>query len=193
MKLWFTLAAFALAFAALSAQAQNGGLYLNPIVTHITGTADTGPYAFLGSGSTSQTFGGVDFGGYYDFLHSGKSTLGIDLRDEIEHGNNASLNSFLVGIRLSYHPTDSRWRPYLQPAFGEGRSKSPQSIVHKTKLEVAISAGADYAISKHIDFRAIEIGYGSVGTISSTQVGTPGNIPAVKLLNFSTGLVFRIP
>ena len=193
MKLWFSVAALALAFTTVSAQAQNGGLYFNPIVSRISGTADTGPFAFLGANNTSQVFGGVDFGGYYDFLHSGKASLGVDMRDEIQHGNSASLNSFLVGVRLVYHPTDSRWRPYLQPAIGSGRSRSPLSPVHKTNVEFAVSAGADFALNKHIDFRAIEIGYGSVSTVSSSAFGSPTGIPSVSLVNFSTGFVFRIP
>jgi len=43
-----------------------------------------------------------------------------------------------------------------------------------------------------VDWRVIEVGYGSVITMSSYLYG-PTSQPAAKLLNFSTGFVFRIP
>jgi hypothetical protein len=44
-----------------------------------------------------------------------------------------------------------------------------------------------------VDFRVIEVGYGSLKTVSSATVGAGGNIaiPASTLLHFSSGLVFR--
>ena len=56
-----------------------------------------------------------------------------------------------------------------------------------------ISVGADYKLSKHVDLRAFEIGYGSVTTVNSSEFNQPTNIGAVKLLNISTGFVFRFP
>jgi hypothetical protein len=51
----------------------------------------------------------------------------------------------------------------------------------------------DYPIQRHVDFRVFEIGYGSLTTVSSATVGAGGNvaIPSSKLVDFSTGLVFR--
>ena len=171
------------------------GIYLNPIVGRFSSNADSGPFAFLGTGNTSRIFGGIDFGAYYDFLHSGKATLGIDMRDVDEHGNSgSSLNSFLVGVRISARPSEhSRWRPYLMPQIGSGRSRSALSPVHKTNVQFGISGGLDYRLSKHVDFRAVEIGYGSVTTVNSSQFNQPTNIGSVTLLNASTGFVFRFP
>lgn len=195
MKLRFVGVSCALALCTLMAKAQNGGLYLNPIVTRASNSvADSGPFAFLGQNSKSGIFGGVDLGGYVDFLHlSPKWVGGIDMRDEIEHSNGASLNSFLLGFRGVYNSPTTRWHPYIQPSFGEGRSKPQLSGVHKTKFEYVIAAGADYRLGKHVDFRALEIGYGSADTVSSSQFNSSPSVPAAKLLNFSTGFVFRIP
>jgi hypothetical protein len=48
-------------------------------------------------------------------------------------------------------------------------------------------------LARHVDLRAIEIGYGSLTTVSSATVGAGGNvaIPSSTLINFSSGLVFR--
>ena len=168
------------------------GLYFNPDVTFISNsTADTGPFAFLGEGKTSQTFGGVGFGGYYDFHHEPKFDVGVDMRDAIEHGNNAEINSFLVGLRVAARPQESRWRPYLEVAVGDGHTRSPKNPVHVNKLEVDGYLGADYKLTRHIDFRAVEIGYGSVTAINSSLYGGTTSIPAFRLLNISSGFVFR--
>lgn len=195
MKLRFFGVSCALALCTLMAKAQNsGGLYLNPIVTRASNSvADSGPFAFLGQNKTSGIFGGVDLGGYVDFFQAGPLKGGLDFREEIEHANGASLDSFLLGLRLVHTSPTSKWRPYLQPAFGEGRTKPELSDVHKTKFGYAISAGADYPLGRRVDFRAIEIGYGSVTTVSSSQFNSSPSVPAAKLINFSTGFVFRIP
>jgi hypothetical protein len=171
------------------------GMYLNPVVSRISGSADSGPFAFLGTGNTSRIFGGIDYGAYLDFLHSGHTTLGVDMRDVVLHGNSGSdLNSFLVGVRISYKPSSaSRWKPYLMPQIGSGRSRSALSPVHKTNVEYGISVGADYRLGKHVDFRALEIGYGSVTAVNSSEFNEPTNIGPVKMINASTGFVFRFP
>lgn len=191
MKLRFLVPILALGLSAAAAQAQVG-VYFNPVVTRISNsTADTGPFAFLGSGQTSQIFGGVDFGGYYTFYHAPKYDVSADMRDAIEHGNNAAINSFLVGARVVFKLNNPRLRPYAEFAVGDGHTRSPLSPVHVNKLEVDGFLGADYALNRHIDFRAIEIGYGSVTTMSSAIYNSTVSIPEARLLNFSTGFVFR--
>jgi hypothetical protein len=213
MKLRFLVFAFAI-LAATSAVAQKDydpgkpvtakppsdgdkafGLYLNPFMSRISGTADSGPFAFLGTGNTSRIFGGIDYGAYYDFLHSGKAMIGVDMRDVVLHGNSGSdLNSFLVGVRISFKPSPgSRWRPYIMPQAGAGSSRSAQSPIHKTNVEYGLSVGADYRLSKHVDFRAFEVGYGSVTAVNSSEFNQPTNIGPVSLINVSTGFVFRFP
>ncbi len=172
------------------------GLYLNPYLSRISlSAADSGPYAFLGTGNTSRIFGGIDFGAYYDFLHNGKAMIGVDMRDIVEHGNSgSSLNSFMVGVRISYNSSpSSRWRPYIMPQIGSGRSRSALSPIHKTNVEFGLSAGADYRLSRHVDLRAFEIGYGSVTAVNSSEFNQPTNIGSVSLINVSTGFVFRFP
>jgi hypothetical protein len=193
MKLRLPVLALALATITLGASAQVG-LYLNPIVTRVSNSqADTGPFAFLGQNQTSQIFGGIVIGGYYEAYHAPKFDLSVDLRDAIEHGNDASLNSFLIGGRISAKPMKYALKPYAQISFGDGRTKSPLSPISASKLVYDIYGGVDRPLSKHVDWRVIEIGYGSLTTISSDLYSGPTKIPAAKLLNFSTGLVFRIP
>jgi hypothetical protein len=192
MKLRFFVVAAAMALVNLSARAQIG-LYFNPIVSRVSNsTADTGPFAFLGSGDKSQIFGGVDFGGYWDFVHYSKFDVGFDMRDAIQHGNSASLNSFTAGLHVEAKPMAHQLKPYAQLSFGAGRTRPPQSTVHVSKLEYDITAGVDRPLNRHVDWRIVEVGYGSVTTISSNTFGGQA-VPAAKLLNFSTGFVFRIP
>jgi hypothetical protein len=193
MKLRFPVLALALALTTIGLHAQ-GGLYLNPIFTHISNsTPDTGPFAFLGQGGTSKMFGGVVFGGYYDVLHQPKFDVSIDMRDSIVHGGDAALNSFLFGVRLAAKPTHSSFKPYGQLSLGDGRTKSPLSPVHANKFVFNIAAGIDRPINHYVDWRIVEVGYGSVTTISSSLYSGPTAIPAAQLINFSTGLVFRLP
>ncbi|MGD0446567.1 MAG: hypothetical protein ABSA39_21740 [Edaphobacter sp.] len=170
------------------------GLYVNPVGIHITNSqADTGVFAFLGSGATSRMFWGADFGGYVNFYHHPKYDAGIDLRDSIVTGNNATLNSFLVGARVMPKPIAENFKPYLQLSIGAGSSKPPTSPIHQTRFQYGIFGGLDYTLSKHVDFRAVEIGYGAVSTINSGNFGGPTSFPNSRLLNWTTGLVFRVP
>jgi hypothetical protein len=197
MKLRYLATVVVLVLTTVAARAQeqgNVGLYFNPIAIRVSNTvADTGPFAFLGQNSTSQVFYGYDLGGYYDFFHAGNISTGFDMRFSDLHANNAMLRDFLVGIRVSAKPFTRPIKPYIQVSVGEGSTKAPNSTVHVAKLDYGIFGGVDYTLGRHVDLRAIEIGYGSLTTVSSATVGAGGNvaIPASKLLNFSSGLVFR--
>jgi hypothetical protein len=191
MKLRFLVSAFALAFMATAANAQIG-IYLNPVVSRVSNsTPDTGPFAFLGENRTSRIFGGVDFGGYYEFGHYPKSDLSFDVRETIQHYSTASFDSFLVGPRLAAKPMAYNLKPYAQLSIGVGTTKSPLSPVPVSKLEYGIFAGVDRPIVKHVDWRILEVGYGSVTTVSSNIFGSTKPIPAASVLSFSTGFVFR--
>jgi hypothetical protein len=191
MKLRFLVPTLALALTTIAAHAQVG-IYVNPVVSRISNSvADTGPYAFLGDGQTSQIFGGVDFGGYYEFAHYAKADVSLDVRDAIQHGNNASLNSFLLGPRIAAKPMAFGLKPYAQFSVGAGRTRPPLSNAHIERLQYGIFVGADRALNKHIDWRIVEISYGSVGTISSQTFEGPTPIPSARVLGFSTGFVFR--
>jgi hypothetical protein len=191
MKLRFLVPTLALALTTIAAHAQVG-LYFNPVVSRISNSvADTVPYAFLGDGQTSQIFGGVDFGGYYEFAHYTKFDVSADMRDAIEHGNNASLNSFMVGLRVAAHPMAFGLKPYGQFSVGAGRTRPPLSNAHIERLQYGIYGGLDRPLNKHVDWRVVEVSYGSVGTISSHTFEGPIVIPSAKILGFSTGFVFR--
>ena len=63
---------------------------------------------------------------------------------------------------------------------------SASSITPSTEASIT-------TLQKHVDFRVLEIGYGSLTTVSSADVGGGGtlNIPAANQLSFSSGFVFR--
>ncbi|HEX3572417.1 MAG TPA: hypothetical protein VHU44_16480 [Acidobacteriaceae bacterium] len=189
----FATALAALVLSSVAAHAQIG-VYLNPVAIRVSNSVqDTGPFAFFGQNSTSQVMYGYMLGGYDDFFHSGKLGAGIDMRLEDLHANGAMLRDFFLGVRISGTPFTRPIKPYAQAAVGAMTTKAPQNTVHTTKGGYMISAGADYTLAKHVDFRMIEIGYGSLTTISSATIGAGGNktIPAAKMVSFSSGLVFR--
>jgi len=198
MKLRSLIVAVAIAIgfavAPLAADAQTG-LYLNPIAQRISNsTADHGTFAFLGDGVTSRMFYGVNIGGYYDFKTPYPFHAGLDVRDSIMHGNDAFLNNFLVGVRISGRPfRNEAWKPYVEPVIGAGTSEAPHTETHVTKVEYGVYAGLDYATHHHIDFRAIEIGYTGLRTASSGTIGDSASIPAASIISISSGFVFRFP
>jgi hypothetical protein len=193
MKLRSLTALFVLTLAACASQAQTG-LSLNPVAMRISNsTADHGLYAFLGDGSTSRMFYGESFGIYHDFKTQYPFKAGIDVRDSILHGNNASLNNFLVGVRLSGKPFHNNWKPYVEPIVGAGTSKAPSTAIHVTKVEFGVYAGIDYETKHHIDFRVLELGYSSLQTASSATIGASATIPSANIIIIGTGLVFRFP
>lgn len=195
MKLRNIAVVVVLALATLAAHAQVG-LYLNPVAIRVSNsTPDVGPYAFLGQNSTSQVFYGFDLGGYYDFFHASTNSLtaGLDIRESDLHANNAMFKSFLVGARVSGKPFARPIKPYAQISIGVGTTKAPSSAIHLSKFDYALYGGADYTLHKHVDWRIFEIGYGSVTTVSSANVGGGGTlaVPSSAQISFSSGLVFR--
>jgi hypothetical protein len=197
MKLRYLATVVSLALTTVAAHAQsqgNVGLYLNPIAIRVSNTVkDTGPYAFLGQNSTSQVFYGYNLGGYYEFFHAGNLDTSFDTRFSDLHANNGMMRNFSLGLRVSGHPFTRPIKPYLQASVGVGTTKAPASTVHTSKAEYGVYGGVDYTLARHVDLRAIEIGYGSLTTVSSATVGAGGTvaIPSSKLITFSSGLVFR--
>lgn len=195
MKVWLSVLAVGVAAGfSVDARAQ-GALYVNPMVTRISNSqVDAGPFSFLGSSSTSQIFGGAVIGGYYEVYYAPKFVVSLDLRDAIEQGNSASLNSFLFGGRIATRAERSVYKPYAQGSVGDGRSRAPHTTIATNQFVYDVSGGIDRTLSRHVDWRMIEVGYGSVNTISSSMFSSStAAIPASRLLNFSAGLVFRIP
>jgi hypothetical protein len=62
-----------------------------------------------------------------------------------------------------------------------------------TRATYGIFGGLDYTLNRHVDFRAFELGYGAVTTINSGDFGGTVSFPSSRLLNISSGLVFRVP
>jgi hypothetical protein len=178
----------------MEAQSQgNFGLYLNPYFTHISNSqADNTTSSFLGPNTTSRMFYGLQMGGYYDFFHSGPLAAGFTMRWSDQHGNNAAIRDFQVGLRVAGQ-VGTRLRPYAEVTVGDASTKPEASVVRINKAAYAVYGGADYSLAKHVDLRAIEVGYGSVTTASQSTVGqgNGSNYPASTLLSFSTGFVFR--
>jgi hypothetical protein len=170
------------------------GLYVNPIGIGIRNSQpDTGVFAFLGDGTTKRTFFGADIGGYVNFYHAQKYDAGLDIRDVTVSANNARLNSFMVGGRVAAKPLAEKFKPYAQLSVGVGSSKAPHSNVRVSKFQFGIYGGLDYTLSKHVDFRAFELGYGSVSTINSGNFNGATTFPNSSLFSVSAGLVFRVP
>lgn len=191
MKFRLLAVVIALSLTTIAAHAQVG-LYLNPIAIRVSNAkADTGPFAFLGENKTSNMFYGVDFGGYYNFYHQGKTEVGVDVRDAIVHGDRASLNSFLVGVRVAAKPFSRPLKPYIQASVGAGSTRAATTTVRTTRAQFGIFGGADYELNRHVDFRVVEVGFNSLTTTSSSTVSGIGDRPASRMLSVSTGFVFR--
>jgi hypothetical protein len=103
------------------------------------------------------------------------------------------LRDFLVGVRVSGPPFKRPFKPYGEITLGSGTTKAPNATVEIRKLDYAIFGGVDYTLARHVDWRVFELGYGSLVTVSTATVGAGGPFPttASKLINFSSGLVFR--
>jgi hypothetical protein len=191
MRLRYVVAAVVLAAVGASARAQVG-VYVNPVFNRISNsTPDTGPFAFLGEGATSRNFGGVAFGAYYNITHGPGAKFGVDVRDTTVHSNNASLNVFSFAGRVESKPLTYGLRPYAMIAAGAATSKAEQSLIHTTRGLFGVYGGIDYPLNRHIDFRVVELGYGAVTTTNSHIYGGPTPIGSSRIVQVSSGLVFR--
>lgn len=190
MKLPLLAALAGLVLMTSAAQAQNKvGVYINPVVSRISNPADTGLFAFLGPNTSSRIFAGFDMGGYDDFSHSPSNDFGVDVRGSFLRGNGAFLGSFLLGPRVVFKPS-SKMKPYIEGLIGVGRSRPPHNPRGLSAFQYEVLGGVDYSFSSHVDFRMFEVGYSAAQTIGSGVVNS-GTVNTSKMLNVSTGLVFR--
>lgn len=191
MTKWAWLcAAVLLGWGTVGAQAQ-AALYFNPIVTRASNSqVDPGNFAFLGAGNTSALRGGVSIGGSYMFPPKTRLAFGLDMRDEWQGGNDSLLNSFLVGVRVAGR-VGERFKPYLQISGGAGTTRAPLTVVRTTKGMAKVYLGGDYALTRHLDFRVVEIGFGTLSTVSTAQYNSSLSYSADRLISFSSGLVYR--
>ena len=189
MKWGSFLPACLLGMATVAAHGQ-AAVYFNPIVTRVSNSqVDNGSFSYMGINSTSALRGGVAIGGSYMFAHGPKALFGLDLRDEWQRGSDSVLNDFLVGIRVQ-GKVGERLKPYAQVSGGGGYTRSPFNQVHTSKGMFKVYGGADYSLNKRLDFRIVEIGYGTLNTSSGAQHGLIA-YPASTLISFSSGLVVK--
>lgn len=167
------------------------GVYIAPTAANITASpADTGTFAFLGDSVTSRWFKGATMGAYYDFAPSGSLKFGVDIRDRIIGATTgARANSFLVGLRAVYVNTN-RIHPYAEAVVGVVTSHSGTNPATLKRAEFGGLVGADYTLTKHLDWRAVEIGFGSFSAVSSEAVaGAPGTTPSFRMVTVASGFV----
>jgi hypothetical protein len=196
MKLRSLVLALVVAAGCSAAASAQGALYVTPVFDRIAiSKADPGLYSFLGVGTTSRMFYGVQFGGYYDVpLNLKQVEIGLDLRDSVLHGNNALINSFLVGPRIAVVlPNHPRIHPYVEPFIGPGSTRAPNTAIKVTKPQYGVFVGADVNLSHEVSWRAIEIGYSGLTTASGSTIGVTESIPSATILTLTTGLTFRLP
>ena len=190
--------AFSLALLTVAGHSQISnqiGIYATPTFTRASNsTPDSGLYAFLGANQTSRIFSGASLGVYDQFFHTGLVDAGVDLRGSLQKGGNAHLNEFLIGARAAFHPVVFPMHPYVEVLGGVGGTRAATNPVYKSKVAYGAFAGLDYPVGKFVDLRVIEVGYSSLETISTASVtGAAVQPGASKLLNFSAGIVFRLP
>jgi hypothetical protein len=196
MKLRSLVLALALAAGFSAVASAQGALYITPVADRIAiSKADPGLYSFLGPGTTSRMFYGVQFGGFYNVPLGYKQVeIGLDLRDAVLHGNNALINSFLVGPRiapvLENHP---RIHPYIEPFIGAGSTRAPNTAIKVTKPQYGVFVGTDLNLGHVVSWRVAEIGYSSLTTASGGTIGASESIPSATILSLTTGLTFRLP
>lgn len=199
------LALLPVCFAASTAYAQLG-VYGTVSVRRMTDI----PYT---QGNTSYTNGTVNpIGGtggiFYDFKTFGIVRLGVEGRGVIANstqsaypGYNAGgthLSSGLGGVHLQFHTPFIPVKPYVSGMAGVARTNfgtnyntslatgpisGATSIPITTHPEWDIFAGVDYTILPVLDFRVVELGYGS----------TFGNSHTYPIESISTGIVFHLP
>ena len=151
--------------------------------------------ATVGSAGQSVTwFTGPGGGIYYDFVHFGPLSLGVDLRGNILFAQQQKYRSGLLGIRLAANPPVLPIRPFIQGSVGAGGSRfnvapigGTSNYSYSTKFQYEVLAGLDYTLLPHFDVRLAEIGYGRMSGISSTA-----NAPNATLFTISAGVVLRI-
>lgn len=192
LRTFAALAVVTLAPAVAHAQV---GIFVTPIAMRISNsTSDPGIYSFLGQNVKSRFFYGVNLGAYYDVKTPALPVrVGAEIRDSILHANNASINNFNLGLRISGKPFHNAFKPYIEPFAGLGTTEAPNTAIHVSKGEYGVYGGLDYETRHHIDIRAIEVGYGSVVTASSETIGGSLTVPAATFFSISAGFVIRIP
>jgi hypothetical protein len=157
-----------LGFIAASAQAQRGA-YGEFTVARI-------------SIPGANTLYGPTVGYFSEPWHFGPIHAGYDVRGIFLGNNGASLDSVIVGPRVSFntHILD----PYLQVGggFGHGSTGGTNSDT-ENKFEYQFLAGVDAALLPRIRWRVVEFSYGALSGLGSS----------FNPKTLSTGIVINLP
>ena len=166
-KLFAILAALLLAPLFASAAHAQVGVYGILSATRVSNPSSAQSNTYGGTNTGYWTTGGGG-GVYYDAIHLGPVSLGLDLR-----GTSASkAKTILGGVRVAAHPPILPIKPYIEGLVGR---TTTTNIYNNSAADFTYQfvGGIDYTIIPHLDFRAIEIGGGSIPTgISTAPVGT---------------------
>ena len=171
--------------AAAGAQAQFG----------VYGKFDLNHYAFNDGSTAATTFHGGGFGIYNDFVRLGPVRGGVDLRESLVTASQYDYRSTLFGARVALKAPVLPIRPYVQASVGVGGTKSKGPFAagiggasYSNKFTYAVLGGVDWTVFPHVDFRAIEIGYGR-----QSGVGSGAGSGASTMVMVSSGIVLRLP
>ncbi len=141
-------------------------------------------------------------GVFYDFKTLGPVRLGADVRGVITDGKRGAelqaqgsgvrIASALAGVRVVFHTPLPSLKPYVEPAFGLGRSdfgllvNSVGKPAPVNALEYHVFAGVDLRALPVLDWRVVEIGYGGLDSFGTGAHNYP-------LKSVSTGVVIHFP
>ena len=161
----------------------------------VYGKFDLNHYNFNDGGTAAATFYGGGFGVYDDFVKLGPVRGGFDLRESLVTGSNYNYRSTLFGARVALKAPVLPIRPYVQGSVGVGGtgSKGPYAAgisggSYSNKFTYQVLGGLDWTVFPHLDFRALEIGFGR-----QSGVGSAAGSGASTMVLVSSGLVFRLP
>ncbi len=159
-----------------------GGPLVAAAQTGLYGKLDLTNYSASGS---STTFYGGGGGIYNDFLHAGPVHAGVDLRGGYGAATNLAYRDFLAGVRVGVKLPVVGLRPYAQGSVGIGGTKvtGPTAAgivpVWNNKLLGVGFLGVDVTVLPHVDWRAVELGFGRINGLSANE------------FKASTGVVLR--
>jgi len=167
------------------------GLFDGTRISNLTGQ----PSVVTGQKLNSTSPVGGVLGVFYDFRNVGPVRVGVDLRGSLLQtkrgadadflGAGTHINSFLGGVRVSFHSPIKllQLKPYLQASAGLGRSDFGLSPNLSNGFEYHGYAGVDIKLLPILDWHAVELGYG----------GIDGNGHNYPLASVSTGFVVHLP
>lgn len=124
---------------------------------------------------------GPTIGLYHDNGY-GLIGAGFDVRGSFLSRSGTSLDSVLVGGRVSLHPKVLPLKPYAEALGGLGHYTAPNSSA-SNNFQYQFLAGIDSTLLPYLDWRVVEFSYGGLSVLNGTY--NPKTI--------STGIVFRLP